>query len=91
MEALAFDTPELILLDIMLPGEDGLELLKKLKNSAKTKDIPVIMVTAKGAEYDKVIGLDSGADDYVTKPCLLYTSKPGMDRQTQSCNTDKMR
>lgn len=68
MEALAFDTPELILLDIMLPGEDGLELLKKLKNSAKTKDIPVIMVTAKGAEYDKVIGLDSGADDYVTKP-----------------------
>lgn len=68
MEALAFDTPELILLDIMLPGEDGLELLKKLKNSAKMKDIPVIMVTAKGAEYDKVIGLDSGADDYVTKP-----------------------
>ena len=68
MEALAFDTPELILLDIMLLGEDGLELLKKLKNSAKTKDIPVIMVTAKGAEYDKVIGLDSGADDYVTKP-----------------------
>ena len=59
MEALAFDTPELILLDIMLPGEDGLELLKKLKNSAKTKDIPVIMVTAKGAEYDKVIGLIS--------------------------------
>ena len=57
MEALAFDTPELILLDIMLPGEDGLELLKKLKNSAKTKDIPVIMVTAKGAEYDKVIGV----------------------------------
>ena len=52
----------------MLPGEDGLELLHKLKHSSKTKDIPVIMVTAKGAEYDKVIGLDSGADDYVTKP-----------------------
>lgn len=68
MEALALDTPELILLDIMLPGEDGLELLKKLKGSSKTKDIPVIMVTAKGTEYDKVIGLDSGADDYVTKP-----------------------
>lgn len=68
MEALAFDTPELILLDIMLPGEDGLAILKRLKSSAKTKDIPVIMVTAKGAEYDKVIGLDSGADDYVTKP-----------------------
>lgn len=68
MEVLAFDTPELVLLDIMLPGEDGLEILKKLKNSSKTKDIPVIMVTAKGSEYDKVVGLDSGADDYVTKP-----------------------
>ena len=59
---------DLLLLDIMLPGEDGLEILKKLKNSSKTKDIPVIMVTAKGSEYDKVVGLDSGADDYVTKP-----------------------
>ena len=68
MEELAFDTPELILLDIMLPGEDGLAILRKLKSSSKTKDIPVIMVTAKGTEYDKVIGLDSGADDYVTKP-----------------------
>lgn len=68
MEALAFETPELILLDIMLPGEDGLKLLKRLKSSAKTKNIPVIMVTAKGSEYDKVVGLDSGADDYVTKP-----------------------
>lgn len=68
MKALAFETPELILLDIMLPGEDGLALLKKLKWSSKTKDIPVIMVTAKGSEYDKVVGLDSGADDYVTKP-----------------------
>lgn len=68
MEALAFDTPELVLLDIMLPGDDGLEMLKKLKSSPKTKNIPVIMVTAKGSEYDKVVGLDSGADDYVTKP-----------------------
>ena len=67
-EALAEELPELILLDIMLPGEDGMEILKKLKASARTKDIPVIMVTAKGAEYDKVMGLDSGADDYVTKP-----------------------
>ncbi len=69
MKALAYDdTPELILLDIMLPGEDGLSILKKLKSSAKTREIPVIMVTAKGAEYDVVIGLDAGADDYVTKP-----------------------
>lgn len=68
LEALALETPDLVLMDIMLPGEDGLELLKKLKSSAKTRDIPVIMVTAKGAEYDKVKGLDGGADDYVTKP-----------------------
>ena len=67
-EALAEELPELILLDIMLPGEDGMEILKKLKTSGRTKDIPVIMVTAKGAEYDKVMGLDAGADDYVTKP-----------------------
>ena len=68
LEALALETPELVLLDIMLPGEDGMELLRKLKASKKTKEIPVIMVTAKGAEYDKVKGLDAGADDYVTKP-----------------------
>lgn len=52
----------------MLPGEDGLEILSRLKASEVTKDIPVIMVTAKGAEYDKVRGLDCGADDYITKP-----------------------
>ena len=67
-KAMEKEKPDLVLLDIMLPGEDGLEILKKLKNSSKTKDIPVIMVTAKGSEYDKVVGLDSGADDYVTKP-----------------------
>lgn len=60
--------PELILLDIMLPGEDGMEILNKLKSNPGTRDIPVIMVTAKGAEYDKVLGLDSGADDYIAKP-----------------------
>ena len=68
LEALALETPDLILMDIMLPGEDGISLLKRLKNSSKTRDIPVIMVTAKGAEYDKVKGLDLGADDNVTKP-----------------------
>ena len=60
--------PELILLDIMLPDLDGLEILKKLKSNPKTKHFPVILLTAKGAEYDKVKGLDSGADDYITKP-----------------------
>jgi len=66
--ALEEKLPDLILCDIMLPGEDGLSILKKLRQRPNTKNIPIIMVTAKGAEYDKVIGLDSGADDYVTKP-----------------------
>ena len=60
--------PELILLDIMLPGEDGITILKRLKSSPSTKDLPVILVTAKGTEYDKVLGLDLGADDYIAKP-----------------------
>ena len=60
--------PELVLLDIMLPGEDGISILGKLRGKSATKDLPVIMMTAKGTEYDKVLGLDSGADDYITKP-----------------------
>ena len=60
--------PELFMIDIMLPGEDGLTILKKLKENPATKDIPVIMETAKGTEFDTVIGLDTGADDYLTKP-----------------------
>ena len=60
--------PELIILDIMLPGESGLALLKMLKGKTETKNIPVIMLTALGGEYDKVIGLDMGADDYIAKP-----------------------
>lgn len=67
-KALAEALPELILLDIMLPGEDGIQLLQQMRASAKTKRIPIIMVTAKGSEYDKVRGLDLGADDYVAKP-----------------------
>lgn len=66
--ALADTVPELIMLDIMLPGEDGISILKRLKADARTADIPVIMATAKGNEYDKVIGLDLGADDYLAKP-----------------------
>ena len=61
-------TPTLALLDIMLPEEDGLTVLKKLRAAGKTAEIPVIMLTAKGTEYDKVVGLDSGADDYIAKP-----------------------
>ncbi|HNY94169.1 MAG TPA: response regulator transcription factor [Flexilinea sp.] len=66
--AIKEELPELVLLDIMLPGEDGLQILKKLRASEVTRAIPVIMLTAKTTEYDKVIGLDSGADDYLTKP-----------------------
>jgi two-component system alkaline phosphatase synthesis response regulator PhoP len=60
--------PELVLLDIMLPGEDGISILGKLRGKSATKELPIIMMTAKGTEYDKVLGLDSGADDYITKP-----------------------
>ncbi|MEG2086777.1 MAG: response regulator transcription factor [Angelakisella sp.] len=60
--------PALILLDIMLPGEDGLIILKRLRQNADTAGVPVIMVTAKASEYDRVKGLDQGADDYITKP-----------------------
>lgn len=67
-KAMKEETPDLILLDIMLPEEDGLQILRKLRSSKETLDLPIIMVTAKDAEYDKVIGLDSGADDYMTKP-----------------------
>lgn len=66
--AMEKEKPKLILLDIMLPGEDGISILKKLKAQGTTADIPVIMATAKGTEYDKVIGLDLGADDYLAKP-----------------------
>ena len=67
-KALETETPELIMLDIMLPGEDGIEILKKLRKKTKTAEIPVIMATAKGTEFDKVTGLDTGADDYLVKP-----------------------
>lgn len=67
-DTLQTETPQLIMLDIMLPGEDGISILKKLRMQPATKDIPVIMATAKGTEYDKVTGLDLGADDYLAKP-----------------------
>lgn len=67
-KALEKKLPELVILDIMLPGEDGLTILKKLRQNPTTKRLPIIMASAKSAEYDKVIGLDMGADDYLSKP-----------------------
>ena len=66
--AVAERIPDLILLDIMLPEEDGISVLKKLRNDKITRKLPVILLTAKGTEFDKVTGLDSGADDYIAKP-----------------------
>lgn len=66
--ALREKKPQLILLDIMLPGEDGITILRRLRATQDTAAIPVILLTAKNTEYDKVVGLDSGADDYVAKP-----------------------
>ena len=72
------EKPELVLLDIMLPGEDGISILGKLRKKSATKDLPIIMMTAKGTEYDKVLGLDSGADDYITKPFNILEVKARM-------------
>lgn len=66
--ALRNEKPDLILLDIMLPGEDGISILRRLRSLPDTAALPVILLTAKNTEYDKVIGLDSGADDYIAKP-----------------------
>lgn len=66
--ALQSEKPELVLLDVMLPGDDGVSLLKRMKASPDFREIPVIMATAKGAEYDKIQSLDLGADDYLVKP-----------------------
>lgn len=67
-DALKKDKPDLILLDVMLPGMDGVEILRKMKSSVELNQIPVIMASAKGQEYDRILGLDLGADDYIVKP-----------------------
>jgi two-component system alkaline phosphatase synthesis response regulator PhoP len=61
-------SPDLVILDIMLPGEDGLSVLKRLRSRPETRKLPILMLTAKGSEYDTVLGLENGADDYLTKP-----------------------
>ena len=71
-KAMSMEFPDLILLDIMLPGEDGLFILEQLRKRKDTKDIPVILLTAKTSEYDRIKGLDIGADDYVSKPFSVF-------------------
>ena len=91
--AMKKNKPELILLDIMLPGEDGLSILNRLKSSPITEDIPVILATAKSTEYDKVMGLDHGADDYLAKPfgmMELVSRVKAVLRRTSKHMTEKM-
>lgn len=86
--------PSLIILDIMLPGEDGISILTRLKKQKDTQDVPVILLTAKSAEYDKVQGLDLGADDYITKPFgvmeLLSRIKAVLRRTAPASDEDKL-
>lgn len=84
-------SPDLALLDIMLPEEDGISVLKWLRSRADTADLPVIMLTAKASEYDKVEGLDSGADDYIAKPfgtMELISRIKALLRRTKSAETE---
>ena len=85
-DALSSSKPDLIILDIMLPGEDGVELLKFLKSNPGTCRIPVIMATAKGMEYDKVQSLDLGADDYLVKPFGMMEMVSRVKAVLRRCN-----
>lgn len=92
-EELKKEMPSLVLLDIMLPDEDGLTILKKLRDSNHTARLPIIMLTAKGTEYDKVIGLDGGADDYIPKPfgmMELVSRVKAMLRRTEPENKARL-
>lgn len=94
-KAIRTQVPQLILLDIMLPEEDGLSILRRLRRQADTCSVPVILLTAKDSEYDKVIGLDSGADDYITKPFgmmeLLARIKAQLRRSERQSPADAYR
>ncbi len=94
-KAMEQQLPDLILLDIMLPEEDGLTILKKLRRNKRTERIPVMMLTARSSEYDKVIGLDSGADDYLPKPFgmmeLIARVRALLRRTQQDAETDGYR
>ena len=93
LDALSRNIPDLIILDIMMPGEDGLSVLKKIRNSDDCRNIPVIMITAKTTEMDKVKGLDTGADDYITKPfgvMELVSRVRALLRRTSRQNNENM-
>ena len=83
------NVPQLILLDIMLPDEDGLSILRRLRSDARYANIPVIMATAKGMEFDKVKGLDAGADDYIAKPFGMLEMVSRVRAVLRRCNNDK--
>ncbi len=86
LAALRFGKPELVILDVMLPGKSGVELLRELKASSDTCGIPVIMATAKGAEYDKIQSLDLGADDYLVKPFGMMEMVPRVRAVLRRCH-----
>lgn len=88
-EALKTGVPELIVLDIMMPGDDGITILKKLRNNSATRDIPIIMATAKGTEMDMITGLDTGADDYLVKPFGIMTLVSRIKAVLRRCGKQK--
>lgn len=87
-EEMKSEKPDLILLDIMLPGEDGVTILKRLKNASSTREIPIIMATAKGMEYDKIESLDLGADDYLVKPFGMMEMVSRMKAVLRRCQKE---
>ena len=89
LEALKTQMPELIVLDIMMPGDDGITILKKLRGNPSTKDIPIIMATAKGTEMDMITGLDTGADDYLVKPFGIMTLVSRLKAVLRRCGKQK--
>lgn len=89
LEALKTEKPELIVLDIMLPGRDGVDVLKEIRSNPETRKIPVIMATAKGTEMDKIQGLDTGADDYLVKPFGVMEMVSRIKAILRRCEPDK--
>ena len=89
LEALKTEKPELIVLDIMLPGKDGVEVLKEIRSNPETRKIPVIMATAKGTEMDKIQGLDTGADDYLVKPFGVMEMVSRIKAVLRRCESDE--